>query len=173
MDNEKTGGENNQEDLGEEDEDIKCQKTSRKIKLIKRRLFLKQEEFQDFSSRNIMKIKLIKRKLYKVKEDVHQKMKATLTPLVRDMLEAVFGEQIKGREDQKSSKLCSTRCGVCKQCNRSNCGQCRKPKKKTKENHKDVEWIGDGVDGGKRKARAPRTVEFQAGLAKGRAGISD
>ena len=60
-----------------------------------------------------MKIKLIKRKLYKVKEDVHQKMEATLTPLVRDVFKAVFGEQIKGREDQKSSKLCSTRCGVC------------------------------------------------------------
>ena len=63
-DNDETGGENNQEDLGEEDKEkedyIKCQKTSW-IKLIKRRLFLKQEEFQDFLSRNIMKIKLIKR----------------------------------------------------------------------------------------------------------------
>ena len=58
-------------------------KTSWKIKLIKRRLFLKQEDFQtSFSntpmkkSRNVRKIKLIKRRLYKVKEDVLEEQKS-------------------------------------------------------------------------------------------------
>ena len=156
-------------------------------------------------------IKLSERKkqtrVFQKKKAMPKHTDATVTPLVRDVFEAVFGEQMKGGEDQKSSKLRSTRCGVCEQCNRSDCGQCRNcrdmtkfggsgrskqacverkclnkavkgqdgeeseeeeeeekvsellnksgekttPKKKTKGNHKDVQWIGDGVDGGKRK----------------------
>ena len=144
-------------------QDIKCQKTSRKIKLIKRRLFLKQEDFQtSFSntpmkkSRNVRKIKLIKRRLYKVKEDVldkqksirkrkvsckilkqkkqswaSQKMKATMTPLVWDVFEAVSVEQLACLERKCLNKKITP--------------------KKTKGNQKDFEWIGDGVDGGKKK----------------------
>ena len=58
-------------------------KTSWKIKLIKRRLFLKQEDFQtSFSNspmkkpRNIRKLKVMKRRLYKVKEDVLEEQKS-------------------------------------------------------------------------------------------------
>ena len=122
--------------------------------------------------------------------------------LVRDVFEAVFGDQMKMSDgDKKTGKVPVTRCGVCDQCTKSDCGQCRNckdmtkfggsgkskqacmerkclnkavkgedgeeseeeeeqqvnisdllnkssektPKKKTKGNHKDVEWLGEAV----------------------------
>ena len=44
---------------------------------------------------------------------------ATVTPLVRDVFEAVFGAQmVGGDEDKKTGKARSQRCGVCEQCTR-------------------------------------------------------
>ena len=81
-------------------------------------------------------IKLSERKkqtrVFQKKKAMPKHTDATVTPLVRDVFEAVFGEQMKGGEDQKSSKLRSTRCGVCEQCNRSDCGQCRNCRDMTK-----------------------------------------
>ena len=140
------------------------------------------------------------RRVFEKKKAMPKHTDATVTPLVRDVFEAVFGDQMKGGDEgKKAGKARSTRCGVCEQCMRSDCGQCRnckdmtkfggtgrskqacserkclnkavkgedgeeseeeeeeeksayisdpQPKsaeKKTKGNHKDVEWLGEAV----------------------------
>ena len=74
-----------------------------------------------------------KQRTFQKKKPMPQHTDATVTPLVRDVFEAVFGDQmVGGDEDRKTGKARSQRCGVCEQCMRSDCGQCRHCKDMTK-----------------------------------------
>merc|ERR1719347_718860 len=90
--------------------------------------------------KTLIKLAGIKLSERKKQTRVFQKQKAmpkhtdaTVTPLVRDVFEAVFGDQMKMSDgDKKTGKVRVTRCGVCDQCTKSDCGQCRNCKDMTK-----------------------------------------
>jgi len=60
---------------------------------------------------------------------------ATVTPLVREVFDAVFAEQMRAEKDAgegKGGKKRARRCGVCEACMRSDCGKCNHCKDMTK-----------------------------------------
>lgn len=49
--------------------------------------------------------------------------KATTTPLVRNLFEAFFSDQIEADKENQTKKR--TRCGVCESCQQADCGECK------------------------------------------------
>ena len=50
---------------------------------------------------------------------------AIVTPLVRKVLEMVFGDKMRKGDDKAVKNARMQRCGICENCSKSDCGKCR------------------------------------------------
>jgi len=94
--------------------------------LLKSNLVKKICEISGVEIKQVMKAKnIVMDKKPKVKKEKQEKkfVDATVTPLVRDVFENLFAEQM-AAEDEASRKIRMKACGLCEGCQTEDCGEC-------------------------------------------------